>query len=333
MEPKEPRPEETGRKTPERSTTPESKAVVKSKAAPPPPDEDDEEEHMLRMSFLEHLEELRMRILKALMGVGISFALCLIFANSLWDVVRAPVVQVLTDLKLDPNLAQIKPMEAFSIIWVQVPLVASLFIASPWVLYQVWAFISPGLYRKERRLAAPFILCCAGLFIIGGLFGYFVAFRFGLAFLLGIGPGSGIRPFISATEYTDMFINVELGIGAVFELPVLIFFLTLLRVASPRWLLDHSRYAILIITIIAAVITPTPDVVNLTIFAAPMILLYFLGVFASYLLVLKREGEKFPWRSVLYWLIAVVAFVGGGLWLIIGRYGFKLVDHWPFLVR
>jgi sec-independent protein translocase protein TatC len=137
------------------------------------------------------------------------------------------------------------PMESFSIIWVKLPMLVALFLASPWLLYQVWSFVAPGLYKRERRFAVPFILCSAGLFIAGGLFAYFVAFRFGLTFLLGIGQAVNVRPMITITEYFDIFVNVILGIAVVFELPVLIFFLTLIRIASPRFLLANSRYAVL----------------------------------------------------------------------------------------
>lgn len=293
----------------------------------------DEEEELLRMSFLDHLEELRVRIIRALMGLGIAFVVCILFTNKLWNAVRGPAVSALTELGYPPELAQLTPTEAFTIIWIKLPILAGLFVASPWIVYQAWAFISPGLYRRERRLAVPFILCTAGLFILGGLFAYFVAFRFGLIFLLGIGSNLGVRPYISITEYFDLFVNVILGVALVFELPVLIFFLTLLRVASPRFLLRHSRYAILVIVILAAIITPTPDAINLTIFGAPMILLYFVGVFASYLLVLHREGQKFPWRQVLYVLAAMTAFTAVIAGVFVLRFGYHWVWKWPFLVK
>jgi len=288
---------------------------------------------MLRMSFLEHLEELRMRIIRALSGLGIAFAACLFFTDDLWDAVRQPAAKALTQLGYPPDLAQITPTEAFTIIWVKLPILASLFIASPWILYQVWSFIAPGLYKKERRLAVPFIFWTAGLFILGGLFAYFIAFRFGLVFLLGIGGSHGVRPLISLTEYFDLFVNVILGVAIVFELPILIFFLTLLRVASPRFLMRHSRYAILLIVIAAAIITPTPDAVNLTIFAVPMILLYFGGVFASYLLVLSREGRKFPWHKIALWTVVAAILIGIVLYLMSSRFGFHWVKTWPFFVR
>ena len=310
-------------------------------APPPPPapkqeaadEEDDEEEGMLRMSFLEHLEELRSRILKALLGLAIAFVGCIFFTNELWKAVMAPAATALRNLHLPEQLAQLSPTEAFSIIWIKLPVLTALFVASPWVLYQVWAFISPGLYKRERRLAVPFIFSTATLFILGGAFAYFVAFRFALTFLLGIGVDIGVRPMISITEYFDLFVNVILGIAIVFELPVLIFFLTLLRIASPRFLLAHSRYAILIIVTLAAIITPTPDIYNLIIFAAPMILLYFVGVFASYLLVLHREGERFPWGKVLVVALIALGLGAAVLWIAMARYNLRWVWEWPFLAR
>src|ERR1700689_3493752 len=132
---------------------------------PPTAGEEDDDEGMLRMSFLEHLEELRSRLIRALMGFGVAFLLCMIFCYPLWNFVRAPAVDALTKIGVKPpNLVINEPMEGFSIIWVKVPLVFALFLASPWVLYQVWAFISPGLYHKEKRLAFPFVLSTAGLF-------------------------------------------------------------------------------------------------------------------------------------------------------------------------
>jgi sec-independent protein translocase protein TatC len=159
-----------------------------------------------------------------------------------------------------------------------------------------------------------------------------VAFRFGLEFLLGLGMMNNVQPMVTITEYFDLFVNVTLGVALVFELPVLIFFLTLVRVASPRFLLRHSRYAILAIVIAAAIITPTPDFFNLMLFAVPMNLLYFVGLFASYLLVLKREGRSFPWGKVAIWALAVLIVLGGVAYGLM-RLGFKFVHHWPYLTR
>ena len=300
---------------------------------PPPEDEDEDDEGMLRMSFLEHLEELRFRIIRALMGFGVAFLVCIVFANQLWQIVEAPAADALRKIGARDKLVIIDPMEGFSIIWVWTPLVATMFVASPWVIYQIWAFIAPGLYKRERKWAVPFVLTTAGLFITGGLFAYFIAFRFGLAFLLGIGLGVGVEPFVSIDRYFSLFVNVMLGVSLVFEMPVLIFFLCLLRIASPKWLLENSRYAVLVIVVIAAIVTPTPDVFNLMLFAVPMCALFFVGIFAGYLLVLQREGRHFPWGKVLKWLGIIGLLIAGGVYLAITRYGYHLVRHWPFLAK
>lgn len=312
--------------------------LIRRPPPPPPPPpaldpKDEEEDRMLRMSFMEHLEELRSRIIKALYGLGIAFVLSLGFANKLWDFVSDPAIEALKHLHVNPpRLAQLTPMEGFSVIWVELPLLFSVFAASPWVVYQLWAFISPGLYKKERRLALPFVLLTAGLFIGGGCFAYFLAFRYGLEFLLGIGMSNNVQPVVSITEYFDLFVNVTLGVALVFELPVVIFLLTLLRLLSPRFLLRHSRYAILAIVILAAIITPTPDVFNLMLFAIPMCLLYFVGVAAGLLLVMRREGRTVPWRSIL-WIALIVLLIVAASATAMVHFHIHFLSKWPYLTR
>jgi sec-independent protein translocase protein TatC len=313
-------------------------SLIRQPPPPPPPPpvvdpQDEEEDRMLRMSFMEHLEELRSRIIRALWGLGIAFVLSLGFANKLWDVVSDPAVEALKHLHVNPpRLAQLTPMEGFSIIWVELPLLASVFLASPWIVYQLWAFISPGLYKKERRMALPFVLLTAGLFIGGGCFAYFLAFRYGLEFLLGIGMSNNVQPVVSITEYFDLFVNVTLGVALVFELPVLIFLLTLLHLLSPRFLLRHSRYAILAIVIAAAIITPTPDVFNLMLFAVPMCLLYFVGVFAGLALVMRREGRTLPWRRII-WIVVIVVLIVAAIAAAMLQFHIHFIRHWPYLSK
>jgi sec-independent protein translocase protein TatC len=283
----------------------------------------DPDDGMLRMSILEHLEELRSRILRALAGFGVAYVACMLFATSLWKFVQAPGIAAFKAIGSGGFVA-LGVMEKFSIIYIWTPLVAAIFVAFPWVIYQAWAFISPGLYSRERKWAVPFIVCTGGLFLGGGLFAYFVAFRYALVFLLGIGEDASVTSLISIDDYFTNFVNVILGISVVFELPVLIFFLTLIRVASPSFLIRHSEYAILAIVMLAALVTPSPDAFNLTLFAVPMILLYFLGVFVSYLLVLRREGRKFPWKIFLVWLVAVLAVVGIGM---------AYTGYWRLLIK
>ncbi|MCL5744197.1 MAG: twin-arginine translocase subunit TatC [Acidobacteria bacterium] len=328
-----------GEATPTLEESPAPLAVTGGAGASLPPGkstdegEDDDEEGMVRMSFLEHLEELRKRLILALAGIGVSFALSLLFANQIWKWISAPAIEALKNTGADPNLVFLQPTEAFAMIWMKAPMLVSIFLAAPWILYQVWAFIAPGLYKRERRWAVPFVLTTAGLFILGGAFAYFVAFRFALAFLLSIGRDIGVKPMITATYYFDLFVNVTLGIGLVFELPVLLFFLTLLRIASPRFLMRNVRYAILAIAILAAVVTPTPDIFNMMIFAVPMWGLFFVGVFASYLLVLHREKRRFPWKEIRYGLFVVLVVMAGLLYLAVTKYGYHLLAHWPFLTR
>jgi sec-independent protein translocase protein TatC len=322
--------EQMGGGKPPRGSTPAGggaleRARRRMGGGPPPPPTGDEEEGMLRMSFLEHLEELRRRIISALVGLGVAFLVSFLFCDQLWNIIKQPAVTALKTLGYPQRLVQTTPMETLNIIWFKLPLVCAIFISSPWLFYQVWAFISPGLYRKERRWAVPFIL--------GGLFAYFVAFRYALTFLLGMGYGKSVEPFVSVSEYFAMFVNVVLGIGLVFELPVVIFFLTLLRIVSPSFLIKHSRYAILIIFILAALVTPSPDAFNMMLFALPMCLLFYLGVFAAYILTLHRENRRFPWRTTIIIVIAVLLLLGVGLYIAITRHAIRVVPHWPFLLH
>jgi sec-independent protein translocase protein TatC len=314
---------------------PSSRGGAGSPPKPPdPPDEDDEEDGMARMSFLEHLEELRKRLLLAIGGIGVAFFLCLFFSDQLWNIVRQPAKAALTHLGVNPpDLILINPMDTFQIIWMKLPILAAVFLSSPWILYQVWAFIAPGLYKRERRWAAPFVISSAGLFILGGVFAYFIAFRYGLEFLLGLGMPQGIRPGVNVSEYYDLFVDVMLGVGIVFEIPVLLFLLTLIHVASPAFLIRHSRYAILVIVILAAVITPTGDVFNLALFATPMIILFYIGIFASYILVLHREKRRFPWGTFFKWFLIGLVVLAVAAWGASVYYGYHFTYRWPFFVR
>jgi sec-independent protein translocase protein TatC len=295
--------------------------------------EESDDDGMLRMSFMDHLDELRARLIRILMGLGVGFGVAIFFASDLWNLVRAPAEAACAQNKITECLVATSPTEGFTILWVKLPLLAALFLSSPWVLYQIWAFISPGLYKNERRWALPFVLFSAGLFILGGLFAYFVAFRLGLGFLISITVGGGIKTLLSITEYFDLFVNVSLGMGAVFEIPVLIFFLALLKIVSPSFLIRNSRYAILIIVVVAAVLTPTPDVVNLMLIAGPMTLLYFGGVFAAYLLTLHRENRSFPWIILIGIVAGFLLVIAGGVYLAVSKYGYHLVPGYPFLVK
>src|SRR5215471_21101588 len=241
----------------------------------------DNEDEMLRMSFVEHLTELRARLLRALLGLAVAYVVSLTFTDPLWRFVTRPAAQALQELGYPPQLYVFDPIDGFQIIWVKLPVVWAIFLASPWVLYQFWAFIAPALYRHERRWVGPLLIGSSGLFIAGGVFAYFVVFRYGLTFLLSIAKGNLVVPMVPMDVYFERFVDVVLGVGILFELPVLIFLLTGLGVVTPGFLVRHSRYAIMAIVILVAVVTPTTDMFNLVLFATPMCLLFFLGVFAS----------------------------------------------------
>ena len=267
---------------------------------------------MARMSFLEHLEELRTRILRALAGLLVVYVLCIAFSNDLLRLVVEPFTAaaewVTAKYGVEVEVINIRPLEQFQVQYIKVPIVAAIFLGAPWLMYQAWLFIAPGLYKRERRWAVPFVFTTATLFILGGLFCYFIALRVTLQFLLSVSIDI-VKPQISISEYLNTFIILELGLGLVFQLPVLIFFFTLLRLTTPRFLLRNVRYAVLIMFVIAAIITPTGDPITMTLFAGPMILLYFIGIGASWLLVLRREGRSLPWLRILTVMVVFFAIV------------------------
>src|SRR5436853_460495 len=167
----------------------------------PEPKEEEQQELRGQMSFLDHLEELRRRIINMLIAVGVAFGLCYYYNQELFKIVSRPIISVVGTLNF------MTPTEPFNL-GIKIAFVASLFVAAPFIMAQIWLFISPGLYKHERRYAAPFIISSSLLFVIGGLFGYFVAFPFAVQFLISIGTGMKMMPVINAAEYFDLFLTV-----------------------------------------------------------------------------------------------------------------------------
>ena len=247
-------------------------------------EQEEQQEIHGQMSFLDHLEELRTRIINALIAVGISFGVCWAFADNIFRMVSAPIEAA------SGPMVFLTPTEPFNLT-VKIAFLTSLFIASPFIMAQIWLFVSPGLYKHERRYALPFILSSSLLFVAGGLFGYIVAFPFALQYLVQWGRDLGLNPVISAREYFDLFVMVELGLGVVFEIPAVIFILSRIGLVTPRFLITNFKYAILIVFVVAAIITPSSDIPNLMIMAVPMILLYLLGIIVAFLFGKKRTKE------------------------------------------
>jgi sec-independent protein translocase protein TatC len=261
-----------------------------------------------------------------------ALLLSLLFTDPLWDFVQGPGRQALLQNGAKPELFMIDPMDGINIIWFKLPVVCAIFLSAPWILYQVWGFVSPGLYRRERRWALPFILSAAGLFLLGGLFGHFVVFRYALTFLLGIGKGKGVATMLSVTAYFDRFVDVILGVGIAFELPVIVFSPILFGITTPGFLLRHSRYAILIIFTVASVVTPTTDVTNMLLVAVPMCFLFYAGILGGSVLLLKRQGRRVPWRKIA--IIGAAALLVSALTILaVHRLHLEMVPRWPFLLR
>ncbi len=239
-----------------------------------------------RMSLMEHLEELRTRIFRSLIAVSLTFVFCWFFVEQIADFLAQPIYEALPE---GTRLTFLGVTDPF-VMYVKVAALAALFMASPLVLYQAWRFVAPGLYQKEKRHALPFIVAGSFFFLAGGAFAYYVAFPFAVDFLIGM--GEAFQPMITVEKYFRFLLYVILGLGLMFELPIVIFLLAQMGVVTPRFLIRHFRWAVLLIFVAAALITPTPDVVNLLLFALPTILLYLLGVAAAALVVKKKDESE-----------------------------------------
>ena len=247
--------------------------------------DDNELESSAKMSFLDHLDELRRRLIISVSAVGIGFIACFTFAEKIYDFLAVPITKNLSGAKL----VYTNPTDPFTI-YMKVALMAGVFLASPVVLAQVWLFISPGLYAREKKYALPFVFSTSILFLSGGAFAYYIALPMSLRFLINL--GSSFQPMVTITEYLDLILTVILGCALIFQIPVLIFFLTIFGIVNARFLIRNLRYAILIIFILAAVLTPTSDIPNMLIFSTPMLLLYLVGIVVSWIFGRKRRKKK-----------------------------------------
>src|SRR5881409_2427875 len=223
-----------------------------------------------RMSFMEHLGELRVRIVRALTALLVGSVPGLYFSQNIVDWLARPVT------KLNYSLVFTSPAEA---LWVQmkVGLIVGLFLAAPGILWQVWAFIAPGLHQHERKYAIPFVLIGSVMFLAGGAFSLFVVTPYAIAFLLSYAR-ERLQPMITLENHIDFLLKFTLAFGAVFELPLVITLLARMGVVTAKQLSKNRKYAILGAFIAGAVLTPTPDAFNQTLMAGPLILLYEVGI-------------------------------------------------------
>jgi sec-independent protein translocase protein TatC len=235
------------------------------------------EHDLAKMSFLEHLEELRKRLIVSVIAIFVAFLACWNFADHIFAIIQEPLTKFLPN---GDKLAYTKLTDPF-FLYMKVAFFAGLFVASPIILLQLWLFIAPGLYKSERRYAAPFIIFASLFFIAGGYFGYRVLLPGTCGFF--VQTGKQFKQMITINEYFSFASMLVLASGLVFETPILIFFLARLGIVTPAFLLQKFKFAIVLAFIIAAVVTPTPDMVTQSALALPMIALYALGIAIAYL--------------------------------------------------
>ena len=236
-----------------------------------------------KLPLTAHLQELRKRLILSFIAVGGGFVLCYTFAEKIFDILAAPLLEMMPQ---GGSLIFTSVAEAF-FTYMKVAFVAGLILASPFVLYQIWAFVAPGLYRHEKKYVVPFVLAGSFFFALGIFFGYYVALPVGFKFLLGFATDF-IKPLPSMKEYLSFSIKFLLAFGLVFEFPVVLVLLARIGVVDAKTLARQRKYAILLIFVFAAIVTP-PDIVSQVIVALPMIGLYELSILLS-----KLFGKKSP---------------------------------------
>jgi len=232
---------------------------------------DELENQSAKMSFLEHLDELRKRILRIVLYIGIGFAASFYFSKIIYRFLSAPITRLLPDQKMAfTNLP-----DPFTL-YMKVALLAGIFLTVPFTLYEVWKFVAPGLYRKEKRYVVPFMFSSVILFIGGGAFCYYYVLPAAYGWLLNL--GADFTPVIKIDEYMSLTNMMLLGFGLIFQMPVLVAFLSIFGMVTARFLWTKFKYAMILIVALAALLSPTGDAFNLIIWTLPMVVLYFLSI-------------------------------------------------------
>ncbi|MGC8907431.1 MAG: twin-arginine translocase subunit TatC [Desulfomonilaceae bacterium] len=240
-----------------------------------------------RMSFLEHLEELRSRLIRAAIAIGIGFGVCIAFGERVFSIFAAPITKLLPK---NSSLVFTSLPDPF-FVYLKVAFITGIFLALPYVLYQVWLFVRPGLLEKEKKLAVPFIVVSTLLFYLGAVFAYFIVFPAAFQFFLSYETAE-LKPMISIKDYVSLVMLLMLAFGVIFETPIVIVVLGLLGIVDSSLLKKGRRYFIVLAFIIAAILTPTPDVINQTLMAIPLIIFYELGIYLLRVIEKKRERDE-----------------------------------------
>ena len=240
-----------------------------------------------KMSFMDHLGELRTRITWSLVAAGIGIVIAFFITDPVMRFISRPLLAMKTDLVFT------SPTEAFWT-WMKVAMVLGIFISMPGILVQVWKFVSPGLHEHEKKYAAPFIIIGSLLFLAGGAFAMLLIIPYASTFLVTFGQEKGWKPMLTVSSYTDFVIKFALAFGIVFELPVVITILSLIGVVTPQFLSKNRKYAVLINFVIAAMLTPTPDIINQSLMAGPLCILNEVGIICARLATRKRKAMAPP---------------------------------------
>jgi sec-independent protein translocase protein TatC len=249
------------------------------------------EEPGAQMTFFEHLVELRKRLINSLASIVIGSAIGWFVAPHFITAMARPITIALTQAGYDGKLIVTNPAGYLNLL-ITTSIYIGIVMASPWILYQIWLFVAPALYKRERSAIAGFLFSTVFLFLAGIAFGYFVSLPYVLHFLVKITNEGPVKPLFEIGQYFDLILLILLGLGLVFELPVLIFFLSLFGIVTPQFLIKNFRYALLVITILAAVLTPTPDALTMILFMSVLVALYFIGVAVSWVVVRKRNQRQ-----------------------------------------
>jgi len=246
-----------------------------------------EPETDVRMPLTAHLEELRTRIIRSLLATGLAFGVCYYFADGLFAFLIRPLIALRPDQSL---IIGTGVTEAF-FTKLKVSFIAALFVASPVIFFQAWRFVAPGLYDSEKRLATPFAVAGSAFFVLGASFCYWVVLPVGFQFFLAEYVSIAVAPQIRITEYLSFTSRMLLAFGITFELPVVTFFLARLGIVTHRTLLGAGRYAIVVIFIVAAVLTPGPDVASQLLMAAPLLVLYGLSIVVAWMVARPAPAD------------------------------------------
>ena len=249
-------------------------------------DERDDDDAAGKMSFLDHLDELRRRIIYAVVAIGIGFVISFLFIDEIFNFIMRPLQELLPP---GGTLIYTDPTEAF-VLYIKIALLAGLLLASPAVMLQVWLFVAPGLYSQEKKWAIPFVAMSSFFFVLGAAFSHYVVFPLTWRFFVSF--TTDILSFMPRIEPAfSIYLRLLFAFGLVFQMPTLVLFLARMGVVSARFLIRNFKYAVLIMVVISAVVTPDGGGVSLVAMTGPMILLYGLSIILAWMFGKKRTTE------------------------------------------